>query len=269
MPRKLLTAAIAIALLTISAAAHDLFLKLDSYFLPPNAKATVRMLNGTFQKSDGAVARERLADLSVFGNGVAVANPELISWRAEEKMSVMEIQTGEAGTYVAGISTRTREIDLKAAEFNEYLSHDGIPDTMTARRRSNELGKDVRERYSKHVRAIFQVGDKLSDDYKKLLNYPVELIPQQNPYSLKVGQTIAVLCLVGGKPIKNQFVMAGWESGNGKMHELNARSDTRGIARIKLGGAGKWFIKFIHMTPISEPNLNYESKWASLSFEIK
>lgn len=269
MPRKLLIAAIAIGLITITAVAHDLFLKLDSYFLPPNSKAVVRVLNGTFQKSDGAVARERLADLSVFANGAAVGSAESILWRAQEKMSVMEIQTGEPGTYLVGISTRTREIDLKAAEFNEYLSHDGIPDTLAARRRNHELGKDVRERYSKHVRAVFQVGDKLSEDYKKPLNYPVELIPQQNPYSVKAGQTIEVLCLVGGKPIKNQFVMAGWASGNGKMHELSARSDTKGIARIKLGGAGKWFIKFIHMTPISEPHLNYESKWASLSFEIK
>jgi hypothetical protein len=41
------------------------------------------------------------------------------------------------------------------------------------------------------------------------------------------------------------------------------------MARIRLNSAGKWFIKFIHMTPLSEPNLNYESKWASLTFEIR
>jgi len=51
--------------------------------------------------------------------------------------------------------------------------------------------------------------------------------------------------------------------------KLTARSDAKGVARIRLAGAGKWYIKFIHMTPISEPNLNYESKWASLTFEIK
>lgn len=48
--------------------------------------------------------------------------------------------------------------------------------------------------------------------------------------------------------------MAGWESRDDKMHELNARSDAKSIARIRLGGAGKWFVKFIHMMPISEPN---------------
>jgi len=269
MIRRIITGCATLLLVVVAAQAHDLFLKLDSYFLPPNSKANVRVLNGTFQKSDGTVARERLADLSLHGPGLTRASADSIEWRAEEKTSVMEIQTGDPGTYLVGISTRPREIALKAADFNEYLSHDGIPDTLAARRKNNELGKDVRERYSKHVRTIFQVGDKLSDDYQKPLNYPVELIPQQNPYALKVGRTIAVLCLLEGRPIRNQFVMAGWESRGGKLHTLSARSDAKGIARIRLGGAGKWYVKFIHMTPISEPNLNYESKWASLTFEIK
>lgn len=258
-----------VTLTAITAAAHDLFLRLDTYFLQPNAKAAVRLMNGTFQSSDGAVARERLRDLSLISSDPGTNVNDVIAWRAEEKTTIMEIQTRDAGTYVVGVSTRPREIELKAADFNDYLSHDGIPDTLAARKKNNELGKDVRERYSKHVRAIFQVGDKLTNDYRKPLNYPVELIPQQNPYSRKVGQTIAVLCLLEGKPIANQFIVAGWESRDGRIHTLETRAGAKGIARIKLGGAGKWFIKFIHMTPISESNLNYESKWASLTFEIR
>lgn len=208
MKRRTIAGCITLLLAVVAAQAHDLFLRLDSYILPPNSKAVVRVMNGTFQKSDGAVARERLADLTLHGPDLTAASAESIAWRAEEKTSIMEIQTRGVGTYLVGISTKPREIALKATDFNEYLSHDGIPDTLAARKRNNELGKDVRERYSKHVRAIFQVGDKHSDDYKRPLNYPVELIPQQNPYSLKVGQTISMLCLLEGKPIANQFVMA-------------------------------------------------------------
>jgi hypothetical protein len=269
MGRRLLLAFTFFLIAFVSVSAHDLFLRLDTYLLQPNSKASVRLLNGTFQSSDGVVAHARLREVSLNSPDLQVTVGKSISWRAEEKTTIMEVQTGAAGTYLVGVSTRPREIDLKAADFNDYLRHDGIPDTLAQRTKDNELGKDVRERYSKHVRAVFQVGDKRSDDYKRPLNYPVEIIPQQNPYSLKVGQTISVLCLLEGKPIANQFVMAGWESQDGKMHTLDARSDAKGIARIKLGGRSKWFIKFIHMTPISEPNLNYESKWASLTFEIR
>ncbi len=267
--RRLLLTFFAVLVLVASATAHDLFLRLDTYFLKPNSKVTVRLMNGTFQQSDGAVARERLQDLTVITPNTRSLSESHFAWRAEGKTTLMDFETGQPGTYLMGASTRPREIELKAADFNDYLKHDGIPDTLAARKRDGQLGKDVRERYSKHVRAIFQVGDTLSEDYKKALHFPVELIPQQNPYSLRAGQTIEVLCLLERKPIANQFVMAGWESRNGKLHTLAARADKNGIARIRLRGAGKWFIKFIHMTPLSEPNLNYESKWASLTFEIK
>jgi hypothetical protein len=269
MLRKFLIAMLAVVLMTFSIAAHDLFLKLDSYFLQPNSKAIVRVLNGSFQKSDGTVARERLANLSLHGPALASSSSESIVWRAEEKTSVMEIQTAGAGTYLVGLSTKPREISLKAADFNSYLEEDGLPDILAARKKNNELQKDVRERYSKHVRAVFQVGNKRTEDYKRQLNYPVEIIPQHNPYSLKVGQTIPVLCLLSGTPLANQFVIAGWESTDGKLHSAVTRTDATGIARFKLASAGKWFVKLIHMEPSSEQGLNYESKWATLTFEVR
>ena len=270
MRRKGLMMAVLLAVvIAATASAHDLFLKLDSYFLQPHSKAIVHVLNGTFQKSEGAVARERLANLSLHGPGLAASSAESIVWHAEEKTSVMEIQTGGSGTYLVGISTKPREIALKAADFNSYLEEDGLPDILAARKKNNELSKDSRERYSKHVRAVFQVGDKHSDDYKQPLNYPVEIIPQQNPYSLKVGQTIAVLCLLDGRPLVNQFVIAGWESKDGKLSSVNARTDAKGIAHFKLTGAGKWFVKMIHMERSHDPGFDYESKWATLTFEMR
>lgn len=251
-----------------TASAHDLFLKLDSYFLRPHSTASVRLLNGTFAASDGIVSRERFQAISLHGPSAHV-KPPAIKWRDEAKTTVMEFQTGDSGTYVVGVSTKPREIELKAADFNDYLSHDGIPDTLAERRREKQLNKDVRERYSKHVRALFQVGDKLSDEYRQPLGYPVEIIPQQNPYALRAGQLLEVLCTLDGSPIGNQFVMVGRERVDGKLSQFTTRSDTKGIARVRLSGPGKWFVKFIHMTKLNDPTLDYESKWASLTFEVK
>ena len=260
---------LAVVLIAGVAAGHDLFLKLDSYFLQPHSSARVLFLNGTFSRSDGAIARSRFRDVSVVANGSRQVGVESFSWQDEDKTTVMEIKTGAPGTYAVGASTTPREIDLTAAEFNDYLSHDGIPDTLAERRRDQELGKDVRERYSKHVRAIFQVGDQLTEDYKTAFGYPVEIIPQQNPYALRPGQTLAVLCVLDGKPLVSQFVMAGWESAGGQLRTLTARTDPKGFARFKLVGAGKWYVKFIHMTKLADVNLNYESKWATLTFAVK
>lgn len=269
MRPKALIVSVASLLMVLSVSAHDLFLKLDSYFLSPNAKATVQLLNGTFQSSDGIVRRDRMRDISLVAPDPRTTAADSISWRDMEKTTLMEIQTGAAGTYVVGVSTKPREIDLKAADFNNYLEHDGNPDILAKRRKDSELAKDVRERYSKHVRAIFQVGSARTEDYRTSLHYPVEIIPQSNPYSLRVGQTLPVLCTLDGKPLVNQFVIAGWESVDGKLHTLDTRTDARGIARFKLKGSGKWYIKMIHMTRLADPTINYESKWATLTFAIR
>lgn len=114
-----LTISVASLLVVLSVSAHDLFLKLDSYFLPPNSKAKVQMLNGTFQSSDGIVRRDRMRAINLIAPDSRISPAESINWRDMDKTTMMEIQTGDPGTYVVGISTKPREIDLKAADFNE------------------------------------------------------------------------------------------------------------------------------------------------------
>ena len=270
MRKRLFISILVVSCLVVSVNSHDLFLKFDSYFLRPNSTATVRLLNGSFRGSEGAVARERMQDVTLVSPEGGVSHPPATNWRDEGKTALLNLETGRAGTYVVGVSTKHREIDLKAKDFNEYLAHDGLPDTLAARRKNGELNRDVRERYSKHVRAIFQVGEQLTEDYKTPLGYPVEIIPQQNPYSLKAGEILEVLCLLDGKPLSGQFVVAGWETATRRRSRpLNVRTDSAGIARIKLGGRGKWYVKLIHMTPLNEAGVNYESKWATLTFAVK
>lgn len=266
--KKKFTIVLICALLTVSAFAHDLFLKTDSFFLQPNSKYTVKIMNGTFQTSEGAVNFARLNDVSVVAAGKR-EHPQEADFTKDETMSFMNLKTGAAGTYVVGLSTKHREIALKAAEFNEYLKEDGLPDTLEERRKTGELEKDAKERYGKHVKAILQVGKKQSDDYKTILGYPVELVPQQNPYKLKKGDTIEILCLKDGKPLAGQVVLAGREEKGKIVAAPELRSDANGIVKLRLDGTGKWYVKFINMMKLDDPNLNYESKWTTLTFELK
>lgn len=257
-----------LSLLVTSVFAHDLFLKTDSFFLKPNSKFTVKIMNGTFLESEAAVVYARVNDVSVISSGKRT-HPLETDFTKDETTAFMNLKTGAAGTYVVGLSMKPREIDLKAADFNEYLKEDGLPDTLEERRKTGELEKDAKERYAKHVKAILQVGAKRTDDYKTILGYPVELVPQQNPYNLKKGETIEILCLKDGAPLANQVVLAGREEKGKIVVAPEMRSDASGIVKLRLDGAGKWYVKFINMTRLDDPNLNYESKWTTLAFELK
>jgi hypothetical protein len=244
--------------------AHDLFLKLDSYFVAPGATLAIRVLNGTFTQSENAVARDRLRDIAVVTpNGTNQL--DTTAWTARGDTSFLTVVTGESGTYVIGASLRPHDFRLEAKEFNAYLAEDGIPEVLAARRKAKELNRPARERYSKHVKAVVQVGDRPSEGYRTVLGYPAELIPLDNPYTLRPGSRFRVRALVDGEPVANQLVIAG-----GPMAPRPARTDSAGVARMRIGSRGAWYVKFIHMRPAAgDSTIDYESKWATLTFGVR
>src|SRR6267143_1898103 len=176
-PVAAVLALLALLALAATASAHDLYLRLESYFVPPNTPVLIRVLNGTFVKSEGSVQRNRLRDITVAAGGVR-RQLDTQAWTDTSKtLSTLAIQTGAAGTYVVGASTKPRLISLAAKDFNAYLEEDGIPDVLSARRRAGQLHRPARERYHKHVKALLQVGDARTDDYQTILGYPAELVP--------------------------------------------------------------------------------------------
>ena len=269
MKQKLLSFLVITTLFTLSVSGHDLFLKPESFFVKPGASVRLSVMNGTFLTSEGAVAYARLTDVSVVSPGGQRSNPKEADFTKNETTAFRSVATPEAGNYVVGLSTNWRENALAAKEFNEYLTLEGIPDVLDNRKRDKELDKDARYRYSKYVKTIIQAGEKRTDEYKAVLGYAVEMIPQQNPYRSKKGGSIDVLCLKDGKPLVGQTVLVGYEAAGKLAAEKALKSDAKGMIKIKLDNVGKWYAKFINMVKIDDPKTNYESKWATLTFEIK
>jgi uncharacterized GH25 family protein len=250
------------------ALAHDMFLKPTRFFAPENAEVRVRVLNGTFTKSENSIARNRLADASVLSPR-GRAQLDTAEWTVDGDTSTFHIHTRGAGTYVIGASTKPNMIDLSGDDFNLYLKEDGIPDVLEARQKANELQKAVREKYHKHVKALVQVGDARTEHYATPMGYPAEIIPLQNPYSVKRGETLRVRTLVDGKPVANQYVLfGGTTASGGGIEQRSVRSDASGVASIPLTASGTWYVKFINMVRVGRDGVDYESKWATLTFAI-
>ena len=265
------TIAIGVVLIAASALdAHDLFLRLDTFYVAPNSSVPVLALSGTFSSSENSVTTDRLRDLSVVSPG-GRAHPDTATWSSKGDTSVLTLNTGQTGTYVVGASLKPREITLKAADFNSYLADDGIPDVLAERKRSGELGKNATERYSKHIKALVQVGSRRTGDFSAALGYPAEIIPLDNPYSLSPGDRLGVRAMVDGKAAANQLVVSGGRLPSGKrLPEKRTRTDAAGVARVRLTNGGQWYVKFINMVPYrGTDKVDYESKWATLTFEIR
>lgn len=266
-------AGLALALLlagAMAAAAHDMFVKPETFHAAENGEVLVRLLNGTFSKSENSIARDRLLDVSVV-SPAGRARLDTAQWGVAGDTSTFRVRTGAAGTYVIGVSTRPRVLELAAKDFNTYLEADGIPDVLEARRKGGELQRPARERYSKHVKALLQVGAAPGDQFGTALGYPAEIIPLENPYTLKPGAALRVRTLVDGQPAANQYVLFGGRTPSGaRIAQRNTRSDANGVATIPLSSRGTWYVKFIRMVKLQgDAEADYESKWATVTFELR
>jgi len=186
---------------------HDMYLKFDTFFLQSNTDVTLKLFNGTFEKSDNVIDRNRMTDVSLVGGGQHL-HPDTTQWTEKDSMTLLSFRTGQPGTYVAGLSTRARAIELAAEDFNNYLEHDGVLDMLASRKEKDILDQDAVEKYSKHVKAIFQVGDQRTKDWATVLGYPIEFVPMSNPYHLHEGEPLRVKLLRNGEPLANQLVYA-------------------------------------------------------------
>jgi len=249
-------------------AAHDLFLKLADFFVDTSKEVQVRALNGTFTTSENPIARSRVADLSLVG---PLGREQLDTARlsAAGTSTTIRARVGPAGTYVMGLSTRPSQITLAGKQFNEYLKEEGLGQVLEARTKAKELDKGATERYAKHVKTIFQAGRHRSDSYAKVLGYPVEIVPLRNPYDLVEGDTLRVRVLVNGAPGRGIETIAGGRTAAGAaIRAVALRSDSTGVVPVVLRAAGTWYVKFISMKHVTEPNVDYVSQWATLTFAV-
>ncbi len=293
-------------LLAVLLCSHDMYLKMDTFFLEPNQQATLSLYNGTFDKSEAILTRERMRDASMVAQGERKAITQDRWTYRDSTLTQLRFNTGEAGTYVIGVSRETSQLAMEADRFNSYLEHDGVLGMLEQRRKNNTLDQDSKEQYAKHGKAIYQVGDAKTDDWKTVLGYPIEFVPLENPYDNYTGDTLPVQLLLDGKPLADQFVYAEHVPSSGHTHDGSThdhdhstedhahdgtasdhnhdnnsagdhthasgqqmKTDQNGVVNVELPEDGVYYLRTINMVTVDDDSdLTHESKWATLTFEV-
>lgn len=267
--RRALLALLLVAALASTVFAHDMFLKLGSYFLAPESAVTVPLINGSFTTSENAIARPRIADIAMVGPaGRVTYDTAVVSARNDS--TFFALRTGAAGTYVIGVSTRPNIIGMSGGQFREYLQEEGLDHVIAARRRAGTMQDSVHERYAKHVKAIVQVGGTRTSSFGASLGYAAELVPLDNPYAWTRGGTLRFRAMVNGSPVRGQAVIGGGRTAaDSELPRRALRTDVSGVVTLAPSGPGFWYLTFIHIDTVSAPDHNYESEWATITFQLR
>lgn len=258
----------AFLLLTTPLGAHDLYILPDNFHIASKGKLAVRFHNGdSFPESEVAPTIVRLKDAQLRTGGKTVPIQNL---RIEGKRVVgsVEVPPG-AGSLLLSVHTAPNFIELAPEKALEYFKEEGLTDVIDWRAQHGESSKPSRERYSKFAKSLLVSGT-ADDTFRAALAFPIEIIPDVDPYTLHAGGELPVRVLFRGKPAAGLQMEAAWSGGGKAKTTVIGRTDAEGRIRVPVTAAGKWRLHSLMMERCSEPAVaDWESYWAKLTFEIR
>jgi Domain of unknown function (DUF4198) len=182
------------------------------------------------------------------------------------------VNLSRKGTYMVAWNGSASYIEIPATEFNPYVESQGYRDVIAFRKHRGQENAPGKEKYTRFLKAIVQVGDQLTEQYAQTLDQQFEMVPLQNPYLLTPGSTLSVRVLFNRTPIAGIRVMATYDTYS-KEHDVyahRAETDANGIAKLPISAKGVWMIRANHMLPLEEdPKADWQSFWANFTFEVK
>ncbi len=246
--------------------AHDLYLMPEKFVTSPASQLRLVFQNGDeFPVGVSAVKPERLRNTKLVSRSGSVSFESIIE---EAKRTTALVRVPAAGLAILTAETLPSLITLDPKKFRSYLEHENLTNALGWRDSHGETGKPGRERYSKYVKSLIQIG-KSDTYYRERTGLTIEIIPEVDPYSLKPGAILPVQIIFRGVPAADVAVESAWlENGKAKM-EVVGRTDANGRARITVKAAGPHRLHAIVMERCAAPEAaDWESFWASLTFEI-
>jgi uncharacterized GH25 family protein len=162
-----------------------------------------------------------------------------------------------------GVRVRHR---MEGPAFEKYLAEEGLAQVSAARKDRGHTAMAGREFYSRCAKALIAVGNPTAGGHDRRVGLTLELVPEANPYLQSPGSPLPVRLLYDGAPVAGVLVRA--VARETPDDAIEAVTDVDGRVRLPLRRSAGWLVKAVHMVPVTGADAEWESFWASLTFDI-
>lgn len=241
---------------------HDLYLMPQKFQAAVGESLLLSVHTGdSFPQSEHGVDPQRLSSLPVLPEG---------SWRILGKATHATVPLKTAGGQAFAVWTKPRMLTLEAGKFEAYLKEEGLRGSIELRQQTGEATKMGREMYAKFAKTYVVAGEH-GGNFKQVLGLKIEFVPQADPASLKPGDELPVQVLFDGAPLADvQVELAFSTSPVAKgQHSIIGRTDKAGMIKARIPAAGRARLHCVQMERVSAATHEWESFWASFTFEVK
>lgn len=253
-----------LCLSTAALYAHEFWLEPETFRLQPGERTVLMMRVGeNFKGEVWKFGQSRvLSFLQCHRSATKPLAPIITDGAAAPVPLLLEQQ----GTYLIGLHTSPKFIELDAEKFTHYLKEEGLTDILELRHARGEAKKAARELYRRCAKTLIQVGNTADETGSTVLGFPLEIIPEQNPYALNAGETLRAKILFQAAPLAQAQVKI-WHKHNGKVKTQLLYTDEQGLVEFSIVPQGSWMISLVKMIEAADKaQADYESFWASLTF---
>jgi Domain of unknown function (DUF4198) len=251
----------------LAAQAHDLYIVPERFFVEPGHPIQVGFHNGdAFPLSEASPVLNRVRDTNLI---CATGTVPMSALKIEGKRAIAMALASSPGEQILTVRTIPNLITLQPAQFVAYLKEEGLQHVLDWREEHQDSRKPGRERYSKYAKSIVLAGS--SDGFATHeVGFPIEIVPENDPYSAKPGDMLPVRVVFKGKPAAGIQVESAWAGKGESRTTIAGRTGPDGRVAIQLDRAGLWRLHAVRMERCADSaEADWESSWASLTFELR
>lgn len=276
-----MVAAVIAATPTASLSAHDFWLVPHVFSATAGEPVTVRgQTSSLFPTSLSAVTPDRIVQARVVTAGLDTAVPNA---SVEGTSLRLGFTPRRAGQHLVAVRLAPRSIRESPESFRRYLDLEGAPEARLRYERDGRLpplgGDSITRRYAKYAKTFVEVGSG-PRIFERIVNHPLEIVPLNDPSSLRTGDTLRIRLLLLGRPLEQAKIHAGSVPASAKLDDTSAarraargdthvETDASGMARLVVGSPGTWNLRTIQIVPAAAGSgADWDVHWATLTFPV-
>ena len=214
-----------------------------------------------FPNPEAPVKPDRLVEAKLRLGGATLS----LDSAAKAKVLALSARVAGAGVAAAWVATRERALQLTPEQVAHYLEEIGAADTIGQQWKMSGR-KAWRETYVKRAKSFVRVGDGADDSWKQPVGLDLEIVPENDPTSLSVGETLRVRLLWQGEPLPGLAVGAVAEA---PAKPALATTDADGRVAFVLSKAGPWLVRATRIAPSQARPGEWDSVFTTLTVEAR
>lgn len=246
------------------ALAHDTWLIPDRFAVERDSIVTLDLTSGmAFPALDTSIKPERV-DRALCR--LAGRKSELTDYSPAPKSLLFKARLSESGVATVWVELKPRSLELTARLVKEYLDEICAPDDIRQQWVNAKRPRRWREVYTKHSKTFVRAGQAQSDrSWAEPVGMKLEIVPDKDPTSLRVGDELAVRVLKNGAPLAG--VSVGTVSAGDAKGKIQ-KTDAEGRATFRLDRRGHWLIRVTELRKSSQTGIDWESDFTTLTLHV-